>query len=39
MPKGGTVLEKRDHVLLISGRRQISEAVGALATDTAPVRR
>ncbi|HYQ82469.1 MAG TPA: Trk system potassium transporter TrkA, partial [Rubrobacter sp.] len=38
VPKGGTVLEHRDHVLLISGRRQISEAVGALATDTAPVR-
>src|ERR687898_1345690 len=38
VPRGGTVLEKRDHVLLISGRRQISEAVGALATDTAPVR-
>jgi trk system potassium uptake protein TrkA len=38
VPRGGTVLEMRDHVLLISGRRQISEAVGALATDTAPVR-
>jgi trk system potassium uptake protein len=38
VPKGATVLEKRDHVLLISGRRQISEAVGVLATDTAPVR-
>jgi trk system potassium uptake protein len=38
VPKGGTVLEHRDHVLLISGRRQVSEAVGALATDTAPVR-
>ena len=37
VPKGGTVLEHRDHVLLISGRKQISEAVGALATDTAPV--
>src|SRR5215208_6142602 len=38
VPQGATVLEERDHVLLISGRRQISEAVGALATDTAPVR-
>src|ERR687898_781746 len=38
VPKGATVLEKRDHVLLISGRRQISDAVGVLATDTAPVR-
>src|ERR671914_3017585 len=38
VPKGGTVLQQRDHVLLISGRRQISDAVGVLATDTAPVR-
>src|SRR5918997_838733 len=38
VPRGDTVLERRDHVLLISARRQISEAVGALATDTAPVR-
>lgn len=38
VPRGGTVLERRDHVLLISARRQISEAVGVLATDTAPVR-
>jgi trk/ktr system potassium uptake protein len=38
VPKGGTVLEERDHVLLISGRRQISDAVGALATNTAPVK-
>src|ERR671917_685969 len=38
VPRGHTVLERRDHVLLISGRRQISEVVGAVATDTAPVR-
>jgi trk system potassium uptake protein TrkA len=38
VPKGGTVLEERDHVLLISGRRQISDAVGVLATNTAPVK-
>jgi trk system potassium uptake protein TrkA len=38
VPRGGTVLERRDHVLLISARRQISAAVGLLATDTAPVR-
>ncbi len=38
VPRGDTVLERRDHVLLISGRRQISEAVGVLATNTAPVR-
>jgi trk system potassium uptake protein TrkA len=38
VPRGHTVLESRDHVLLISGRRHISEVVGAVATDTAPVR-
>ena len=38
VPRGGTVLEHRDHVLLISGRRRISEAVGAVATNTAPVK-
>ncbi|CAN5162402.1 Trk system potassium transporter TrkA [soil metagenome] len=38
VPRGGTVLEHRDHVLLISGRRRISEAVKAVATDTAPVK-
>jgi trk system potassium uptake protein len=38
VPRGDTVLEHRDHVLLISGERRISEVVGAVATDTAPVR-
>ena len=38
VPRGNTVLEGRDHVLLISGRQRISEVVGAVATDTAPVR-
>jgi trk system potassium uptake protein TrkA len=38
VPRGGTVLESRDHVLLISGRRHISEVVKAVATDTVPVR-
>ena len=38
VPRGGTVLERRDHVLLISGRRHISEVVKAVATDTVPVR-
>ena len=38
VPRGHTVLELRDHVLLISGRRRISEAVKAVATDTAPVK-
>ncbi|CAN5678051.1 Trk system potassium transporter TrkA [soil metagenome] len=37
VPRGNTVLEKRDHVLLLSGRKRISEVVGAVATDTAPV--
>jgi trk system potassium uptake protein TrkA len=38
VPKGETVLHERDHVLLISGRSQVSSAVGALATNTAPVK-
>jgi trk system potassium uptake protein TrkA len=38
VPRGDTVLHERDHVLLISGRRQISDAVAVLATNTAPVR-
>jgi trk system potassium uptake protein TrkA len=38
VPRGGTVLERRDHVLLITGRRRISEAVGAVATNTTPVK-
>ncbi len=38
VPRGHTVLERRDHVLLISGRRHISEVVEAVATDTAPVK-
>jgi trk system potassium uptake protein TrkA len=38
VPRGHTVLELRDHVLLISGRRRISEVVEAVATNTAPVR-
>jgi trk system potassium uptake protein len=38
VPKGETVLHERDHVLLISGQRQISDAVAVLATNTAPVK-
>jgi trk system potassium uptake protein TrkA len=38
VPRGHTVLERRDHVLLISGQRHISEVVDAVATDTAPVK-
>ncbi len=38
VPRGETVLERRDHVLLISGRRRISEVIGAVATNTAPVK-
>jgi trk system potassium uptake protein TrkA len=37
VPRGHTVLEHRDHVLLISGRQRISEVVDVVATDTAPV--
>ena len=38
VPRGNTVLELRDHVLLISGRRRIAEVVKAVTTDTEPVR-
>jgi trk system potassium uptake protein len=38
VPRGDTVLEGRDHVLLISGGRDISKVVGTVATNTAPVR-
>ena len=38
VPRGETVLELRDHVLLISGRQGINEVVKAVAVDTAPVR-
>jgi trk system potassium uptake protein TrkA len=38
VPRGGTVLEPRDHVLLISGRRRIAQVVGIVTADTAPVR-
>lgn len=38
VPRGDTVLEKRDHVLLITEHRRVSEAVESVATDTAPVR-
>src|SRR3712207_3358212 len=38
VPRGDTVLEHRDHVLLISGGQRISKVVAAVSTDTAPVR-
>ncbi|CAA9384800.1 MAG: Trk potassium uptake system protein TrkA [uncultured Rubrobacteraceae bacterium] len=38
VPRGDTVLELRDHVLLISGGRRVSEVVAAVSTDTAPVK-
>jgi trk system potassium uptake protein TrkA len=38
VPRGDTVLQHRDHVLLISGGRRISKVVAAVSTDTAPVR-
>ncbi len=37
VPKGGTVLRAGDHVFLVCGRRDVSEVVGAIATDTEPV--
>jgi trk system potassium uptake protein len=38
VPRGNTMLERRDHVLLISGQQRISQVVGAVAADTAPVK-
>ena len=38
VPRGDTVLERRDHVLLISGRRHIAEVVKSVTTDTEPVK-
>jgi trk system potassium uptake protein TrkA len=38
VPRGNTELERQDHVLLISGRQRIAEVVGAVVTDTSPVR-
>lgn len=38
VPRGDTVLRARDHVFLIGERRRISEVVGAVATDTDPVK-
>jgi trk system potassium uptake protein len=38
VPRGDSVLESRDHVLLISGRRRIAEVVKSVTSDTEPVR-
>src|SRR5215212_5396637 len=38
VPRGDTVLERRDHVLLISGRRHIADLVKSATTDTEPVK-
>jgi trk system potassium uptake protein TrkA len=38
VPRGNTMLERRDHVLLISGQQRIHQVVGAVAADTAPVK-
>jgi trk system potassium uptake protein len=38
VPRGDTVLERRDHVLLISGRRRIAEVVKSVTIDTEPVK-
>ncbi len=37
VPKGDTVLRSRDHVFLMCEQREVSEVVGAIATDTEPV--
>ena len=37
VPKGDTVLRSRDHVFLMCERREVSEVVGAISTDTEPV--
>ena len=37
VPRGGTVLEARDHVFLVGERRHVGRVVGAVTTDTAPV--
>ncbi len=38
VPRGDTVLEARDHIFLIGERRHIGRVVGAVTTDTSPVR-
>jgi trk system potassium uptake protein TrkA len=38
VPRGDTVLKARDHVFLLGERRHTAEVVGAVATDTKPVR-
>ena len=38
VPRGDTMLKARDHVFLIGERRHVSRVVGAVTTDTAPVR-
>jgi len=38
VPRGDTVLKGRDHVFLIGERKRMPEVIGAVATDTAPVR-
>ncbi|MDQ3942536.1 MAG: Trk system potassium transporter TrkA [Actinomycetota bacterium] len=38
VPRGDTVLEPRDHIFLVGERRHMGKVVGAIATDTAPVK-
>lgn len=38
VPRGDTVLEARDHIFVICEHRRVSEVIGAVATDTSPVR-
>jgi len=37
VPKGDTVLHSRDHIFLVCRQRDVTEVVGAVATDTEPV--
>jgi trk system potassium uptake protein TrkA len=37
VPRGDTVLRSRDHIFLVCRQRDVTEVVGAVATDTEPV--
>jgi len=37
VPRGDTVLHSRDHIFLVCRQRDVTEVVGAVATDTEPV--
>lgn len=38
VPRGDTVLAAKDHVFLVAERREVFRSVGALSTDTSPVK-